>query len=293
MGKTLDQLYNIGEEIYNTSAYKWDGTSRPVLDNYISPWAKYSNYEEASSLYKKSRHYNNAIRYAKTMMESASAQYMDDIAFWNERDERDYTDQSSQVQRYEEAGFNLGYMYGNVDSGNSAVGYNQGDVSINPNDTSNKSVEQLKQVTEVVSGVFNLATDLVKSGFDIRLTDKRTALTAWQEALVHSQGKAIALQNNWTELLRNFSPDGKEVGYHFQNSIAFLSEKLGYELKVKENARLSSFLKYCDELYRNQSTDMVKELFGDLNQLIDGIDNKGLQALLRLLSVMAVSQSQK
>lgn len=293
MAKTLDNLYNTGEEIYNTSPYSWDGKSRPVLDNYLSPWAKYANYEEANSLYSKARHYNNAIRYAKTQMDSALAQYKDDLAFWNERDERDYTDQSSQVQRYQEAGFNMGYMYGNIDSGNTAVGYNQGDASLNPNDTSNKSVEQIKKVTEVVSGVFSLATNLVKSGFDIRLTDKRTALANWQKVVAMHQGQALAYQNQWIEILRTYDINGNSVGDDFEKSIAFLSEKLNYDLRNEEYKRLSTFVKYCDDIYENQSTDMVKDLFGDLNSIINQIDNKGIQALLRLLSVMAVAQSQK
>lgn len=293
MAKTLDWLYERGEQIYSTQPYKWDGKSRPVLTDYTAPWAEYSNYEEANSMYKKARHFNDATRYAKTQLEIAYAQYQDDLAFWNEHDERDYTDQSSQAQRFEDAGFNMGYIYGSIDSGNSAVGYNQGNVSLNPNDTSNRSVEQLKQVNEVVSGVFSLATQLVKSGFDIRLIDKKTAVAQWQKVLTFQQGHALSLQNKWTEILRSYSPDGEDVGDNFEQSIAFLSEKLNYQLRVKEYSRLQTFVKYCDDLYRHQSTDMVKEVFGDLNNIIDSVEGDGIQALLRLLAVMAVSKSQK
>lgn len=295
MGKLQDN-YNIGDTIYQTDSYVWDGNSRPNVNDYIGPWSKYANLEEANSLYKKNRHYNSAIRYAKTQMDAALVQYKDDLAFWNERDERDYSDQSSQVQRYEDAGFNLGYMYGNVDSGNSAVGYNQGDATLNPNDTSNKSVEQSKHVAEVVSGAFSLATSVVKSGYDIKLTDERTALTAWQKIESINRGDAIALQNQWTRILRDFDPDGNslnETGQDFANSIAFLSEKVGYELQSKEYARLSEFVKHCSDLYKNQSTDMVKQLYGDFNEIIDSVDSNAVQVLLRILAVMAVSGAQK
>lgn len=292
MGKRLDSLYNIGQEIYSQSTYKWDGSSRPILDDYISPWSKYANYEEANSIYAKARHYNNAIRYAKTQMEAGAAQYEQDLAFWNERDERNYTSPSAQTQRFEDAGYNLGYMYGSVDSGNSAVGYNQGSTSLDPNDTSNKSMEQVKQVAEVVSGAFSLVTQLVKDGFDIKLIDERTALTQWQKAESIARGTAISLQSQWAEILRTTTPEG-DTTQTFTESIAFLSEKLGYDIKSNEFSRLSTFLKYCDQLYKNQSTDMVKELFGDINDTIKDIDSKGIQSLLRFLSVMAVSIAQK
>ena len=291
MGKLQDN-YNIGQTIYQTDSYVWDGNSRPNLNDYIGPWSKYANLEEANSLYKKNRHYNNAIRYAKTQLDAAMAQYKDDLAFWNERDERAYTDQSSQVQRYEDAGFNLGYMYGNIDSGNSAVGYNQGGDTLNPNDTSNKSFEQSKQVTEVVSDAFSLATKIVQSGFEIKLTDEKSALTAWQRAESVQRGLAISLQNQWTNFLRTTTPSGDE-SVSFSDSIAFLSEKVGYDIKSKEYDRLSEFVKYCGDLYKNQSTDMIKELFGDIDSLIDGIDSKAIQALLRLLAVATVSRAQK
>lgn len=292
MGK-LNDNYNVGQSIYQTDSYVWDGRSRPNVNNYISPWSKYANLEEANSLYKKNRYYNSAIRYAKTQLDAAMAQYEDDLAFWNERDERDYTDQSSQVQRYEDAGFNLGYMYGNVDSGNSAVGYNQGDASLSPNDTSNKSVEQSRQVVEVVSGAFSLATKVVQSGYDIKLTDEKTALTTWQKIESINRGTAISLQNKWIELLRSTDVDGNDVGNDFSKSIAFLSEKIGYQLQDKEYSRLSTFVKYCNDLYKNQSTDMVKELFGDFNEIIDSVDSNAVQVLLRLLAVMVVSDAQK
>lgn len=292
MGRLQDN-YNLGEQIYATESYAWDGKSRPNVNNYLSPWSKYANMEKVNSLYKKNRHLDSAINYAKTQLEAALAQYKDDLAFWNERDERDYTDQSSQRQRYEDAGFNMGYMYSSVDSGNSAVGYNQGDASLTPNDTSNKSVEQSKRVAEVVSGAFSLATNLVKSGYDIKLTDARSALADWQKIESMTRGKALSLQNQWMQILRSVDENGHDVGEDFSKSIAFLSEKVGYDLQSKELSRLSKFVEHCGDLYKNQSTDMVKELFGDFNEIIDSVDSNAVQIILRILAVMAVSGAQK
>lgn len=237
---SLEQNYQYGEKIYNTENYVWDGTSRPNVNDYVKPWARYANLEEKNSLYSKNRHYNSAVKYAKTMLQAAISQYENDLAFWNEQDERSYTSPMSQSQRYEDAGYNLGYMYSQVDSGNSAVGYGQQSSDIESNDTSNKSVEQ---ITKVVSTALNLATSLAKTassiGVDLTQIDVNKANSNYLYSLAqkaNAEQTYIDLQSSWFKYLRDHKPDGSSVSLGendyavWSESLAFLAEKEGYEL---------------------------------------------------------------
>ena len=284
----LQENYNLAEKIYRTENYTWDGKSRPNVHDYISPWSKYANLSEANSLYSENRHYNASINHAKTQLQAALKQYEDDLAFWNELDERSYTTPASQSQRYEDAGYNLGYMYSTVDSGNSAVGYDQSSLGIDNNDTSNKSVDQS---VKVITTAFSIATSLVKTGYELRLVNAQTSLAQWDTIKSQQQGHAISLQNQWTSILRTTSRDGRDVSSDFTQSLAFLSEKVGYELNENELTRLKTFVKYCDQLYSNQSQDMVKELYQNINSIITDVDSPAIQAVLRLLAIAATSSA--
>lgn len=274
MGKLQDN-YNMGDTIYQTESYVWDGKSRPNVNNYIQPWSKYANLQEANSLYKKNLHYNSAIRFAKTQLEAAMAQYKDDLAFWNERDERDYTDQASQVQRYEDAGFNLGYMYGNVDSGNSAVGYNQGDVTLTPNDTSNKSFEQSKVIIDAVYGALSAVTSIVKSGVDVKklpydIAESKSRGGYFSALHVNTQSRTEfqELVNSMRSYFQSHDFDGDSIE-NLGDSVQAAFESIGYKLQDQQFIDRFNWNQYSNQIYKLQS---VPEGFKNIINMITDSD---------------------
>lgn len=56
---------------------------------------------------------------------------------------------------------------------------------------------------------------------------------------------------------------------------------------------MQSFLKYCDKIYENQSTDIRKDLMQDVDNIIKDVDSNGVRAILRLLAIMAISDAEK
>lgn len=268
----LEENYKLGQQIYKTENYTWDGKSRPDVNDYIQPWSKYANMSEANSLYSKNRHLNAAIRYAKTQLNAALKQYDNDMAFWNEKDERAYTSPLSQSQRYEDAGYNMGYMYSSVDSGNSAVGYDQSPSEIENNDTSNKSVDQ---TVKIISTALNLATSLAKTASGIGVDITRMNLNKVNSDYLYSLSKKANaeqtftdLQSSWFQYLREHRPDGSQVSvgendsFVWSESLAYLTEKENYELTANQRKDLDEFLIVAADYYskRNSSFDKVSPL---------------------------------
>lgn len=255
-----DKNAAIADEIYSQSSYSWDGNSRPNINDYVEPWARYANLTESgATAWRKNRYYNDSIRYAKTMLESAISQYDNDVAFWNERDERSYTTPSAQSQRYEDAGYNLGYMYSSVDSGNSAVGYDQNESSYTPNDTSSKSNERAKVVIEAIGTAFDIATKLVKSGINIKklpheIINLRSDSSLKGAQMLNEQERIrlSSMEADFRQYLQEHDKDGNSIeslGESIYYSIATISQRLNEELLLEK----SYFNQYASKLFENQS----------------------------------------
>lgn len=275
-------------DVTSVSPYEWDGNTRPQIDNYIAPWSDYaSRFEYKSAGTSKKKEHNSAIAYAKNRMQAAMKQYQEDLAFWNERDERNYTSQLSQVQRYEDAGFNLGYLYGNVDSGNSAVGYDQGDASFTPSDVSGDETRGLDLAVDIVSAAVSVVSSLAKTGIDLVKLPFETALLQWQKTDIIQSGLAKSLQNQWTQFLRDTTVEGKHTD-DMSKSLAFAFEALPQINADLNNQQLSEFVKYCGKIYENQSTDLNKSLIQDIDKIIADVKSPAVSAILKLLALMAI-----
>lgn len=283
--------------IYGTSSYSWDGKERPKLDDYVAPWAAVASMTPSKWSTKRGNAKNSAITYAKNMMQNAIDQYNSDVDYWNEQDARRYNSPSSQSERYEDAGYNMGYLYGSVTSGNTQSGYSAPDANSDVQD--NEAPESL--VTEVVLPMIDTLGKLTQQGVDIWKTAKEIGRIEAQTDLYSNQSlesvyrgkKASAettmleAQKEWYLFLRNTRPDGYPVddayGHNpkYEQSLAFLSESLGYDIDSAEYQDLSSWLQYCDKAYKNQTTDPMKDVFQD-------IDNSSMpDAVKQTLKVLA------
>lgn len=257
--------------------YVWDGKSRPNVDDYISPWvdmASKTKYKFTGSHYKK--RVNEMISYAQNQLKAAQAQYDNDIAFWNERDERSYTTQSAQAHRFEDAGFNMGYMYSQVDNGNSAVGYNQSSSDFEPVDNTGDELGGFKLVFDIVSSAFTIGTALVKAGISLKkLPDELRLLRNQSNVAFAQSGYYTELANNenlkggllhfeeqlqlW---LQTHKPDGTSTDI-FSDSLAVAMEQLSYKMKDQERIDLVNWNAVSAEIYKLQSTPSASQSFNE------------------------------
>lgn len=266
--------------VYSTAPYSWDGSSRPQLADYIGPWNPVASATESKWNTKRGRNRNAAITYAKNMLQGAISQYNSDLDFWNEQDSRRYNTPASQSERYENAGYNLGYMYGSVSSGNTQSGYSSPDASSDVQD--NEAPESL--VSEVILPLIETLGSLTKQGVDIWRTVKEIGKIGEQTKLFQAQrmesysrgsrasaeASLISAQSEWYQYLRTTKPDGSSVDSmgdvpNFSQSIAFLSESLGYDVQSSEYKDLQTWLTYCEKAYNNQTTEPMKDIFQDID----------------------------
>lgn len=258
--------------IYDVQPYSWDGKSRPNIDDYTSPWiekASQTMYKYTASAKRKS--INAEITYAKNQLQNALAKYQADFDFWSEQDERNYTSQSAQKQRYEEAGFNLGYLYNQVDSGNSAVGYSNPDVSYEPNENIGDNLGGVKVVADIVGTIVGVASSLLSAG--VKVAELPAKL-----AQMKSNTELNKASLEWTNLLRSVDSDGNKVGT-ITKSLAFELQNIGVQqasttLKCSQQqlSQLTEFTSKCAAIYELQGTDPRKEASTALQDMIKNID---------------------
>lgn len=282
-------------ELYSRQHYKWDGKARPKIDDYISPWINVASETMYSSAFNKNRkEHNKQVTYAKNQLEIATKQFNEDLAFWNERDERDYTDQASQAQRYEDAGFNMGYMYDKIDSGNSAVGYNQQDASIQPADNSANELDLVKTVSSVVATCVSAVTSLINTGVKLKeLPARIKQMTA--------SGELTQVQADWQKVLQSVDKGGHAVD-DVTKSLAFELQTIGaksaqqsLDIGAEQLKQLQEFTNKCASIYEIQGTDPRKEASNALQEMIKGLDlswlgeNQGFgRFILQMLGFWAV-----
>lgn len=277
--------------VYNVTSYSWDGNDRPNLADYTAPWQNYASKVDAKWNTKNWREYQNAVNYARDQLKIAQEQYNADLDFWNERDSRDYNDPVSQTNRYKEAGYNLGYLYGSVESGNTSSGYNGSPAQMDEFG-SEAPEKDITDAVGIVTGALRVVTDLAKTGVDLAKTPSEIALNQWRKVESIERGQVLSLQNVWTNILRDFDKDGNETG-DFSKSLAFALEQARLGQIDLSNSQMQSFLKYCDDIYENQSTDIRKDLMQDVDNLINGVDSDSVRAVLRLLAIFSMSRAEK
>lgn len=277
--------------VYNVTPYSWNGNERPNLSDYTSPWQNYASKVDAQWNTDSWRKYQNAVNYARDQLKIAQEQYNADLDYWNERDSRDYNDPVSQTNRYKEAGYNLGYLYGSVESGNTSSGYAGSPANIEEfgSDSPEKGLDD---AVGIVTGALRVVTDLAKSGVDLAKMPSEIALNKWRRAESQERGLALTLQNQWTKILRDYNKDGSQV-WDFTKSLAFALDQAKLGQIDLSNQQIQSFLKYCDKIYENQSTDISKDLMQDVDNIIKDVDSTAGRAILRLLAIMAVSDARK
>lgn len=284
------------EQVYTNASYVWDGKERPVLSNYTAPWSYYASQQPSTVL---SRRQIQAIDYAKLKLQEATKQFENDLSYWNEQDERSYTSPISQTQRYDDAGFNMGYLYSQVDSGNSAVGYNQQSTSI---DT--QTSDAYKQGLDVVARLVGSALDVSKYVPAIAKLPSELDLNEAREQLAYAQANDSSasamiqdLQGSWFQFLREHDKDGKQVGYRedggydWSNSIAFLLEQENYKLKANERQDLDEWLKQAAKVYKNQSSENVNSANRVANEIWNSDLPKGVKIFLGILQTLLPSTS--
>lgn len=258
--------------IYDVPSYVWDGKSRPNIDDYTRPWsqkASDSMYSWAFTDYRKA--HNAEITYAKNKLNDAIAQYENDLAFWNEMDERWYTSQASQAQRYEDAGFNLGYLYDKIDSGNSAVGYAQGDSQYTPAENYANEGEIVKTVSSVISSCVGVVSSLINAGVNLaQLPARIKQMTA--------AGELTSIQANWQRVLQSVGTDGKKID-DVSKSIAFALQQMNYKqsqqslsISAENLKHLQEFTLHAAKIYTLQGTDPRKEASDSLQKMIKSMD---------------------
>lgn len=277
--------------VYNVTPYSWDGNERPNLSDYTSPWQNYASKVDAKWNTKKWRDYQSAVNYARDQLKIAQEQYNADLDYWNERDSRDYNDPLSQTNRFKEAGYNLGYLYGSVESGNTSSGYN-GSPAQMEDFGSDAPEKDLSDAVTIVTGALRAVTDLAKTGVDLAKMPSEIALTKFRTKEVAESANLKSLERNWLAFLRGVTVDGKDTDV-YSNSFAFALEQSRLGQINLSNQQMQSFVKYCDNIYKNQGTDIRKELMQDVDKLIEGVDSDAVKAILRLLAIMSMSSAEK
>lgn len=262
--------------IYDVSPYKWDGQSRPNVDDYIKPWVKDASqtmYKYTGLRYKKE--HNAMVTYAKNQLQAALAQYDSDLAFWNERDERDYTDQVSQLQRFEDAGFNMGYMYSAVDNGNSAVGYNQDSAGFEPSENQGDELGGVKTVVDCVTSALSLVAPMINSGISLSKLPYELALLQSQKGSNESSARLANISAKMQEFMQSHDYSGNAVD-SLGESLAFSFQQMQYNLvQNQSNLAYASWIdktkwnEVADRIYQKQATPTASEAF---NQWIYSLD---------------------
>lgn len=267
--------------IYDTSPYSWNGEDRPVISDYIGPWNYVASMTPSKWATASGNARNAAITYAKNMMQNAISQYNSDLDYWNELDSRSYNTPASQSERFQNAGYNMGYMYGSVSSGNTQSGYSSPDASSDVQE--NEAPESL--VSEIVLPMINTLGSLASQGVDIWREVKDIGRIDQQTKLYQAQthesfsrsskalfeAELISAQKEWFLFLRNHRPDGTPVEEAYganaklEQSIAFLAESLNYDTNSAEYQDLQKWLNYCDKAYQNETTQPMKDVFQDID----------------------------
>ena len=285
------------DEIYSVTPYSWDGKSRPVLTDYVAPWEKYSALGiSEGTIWSNVKARNNAIRYAQNMKETAIKQYEDDIAYWNERDERAYTTPSAQSQRYEDAGYNMGYMYSSVDSGNSAVGYSQSSYSPEYKESRDNSIETVFKILntglEVVTKLAKTATSMGVDITKMSLNDINCDYLYSLAKKANAEQTFIDLQSSWYQYLREHNKKGEQVSigendaFDWSESIAFEIEQEGVKLTANQRKDLDAFLAVAAEYYQKRNTqyDNVSPLAAATNNIQNSDMPKWLKTVILTLA---------
>lgn len=266
--------------IYDTSPYVWNGENRPLISDYIGPWNEVASMTPSKWATAAGNTRNSAITYAKNMMQNAISQYNSDLDFWNEQDSRRYNSPASQSERFEDAGYNMGYLYGQVSSGNTNSGYNSPDASsdVQQNDAPDSLV------SEVVLPMINTLGSLANQGVDIWRTVKDIGRIEQQKHLYYAQtaeslsrgrkasneATLVRAQYEWYDFLRHTTPSGEPISSdgdipRYQDSLAFLAESLNYDIDSAEYKDLQTWLNYCDKAYNNETTQPMKDVFQDID----------------------------
>lgn len=264
MGKFKDNAYTMSD-VTSIPDYVWDGNKRPVLSDYTKPW----NVIASGPTYNNPLKYwitenNSAVYYAINKIKEATAQFEQDLAYWNERDERLYTTPLAQTQRYGEAGYNMGYLYGNVDSGNSAVGYDQGDSQFDISTPPNVNrLEPISKIFGMALDVAKFVPSLVKLPSELNLNKAREELSYAQLNDANASAMIKDLQGGWFQFLREHDKDGNQVSigendaFNWSESIAFLLEKEKYKISKNERRDLDLWLESAADVYENQTISNV------------------------------------
>lgn len=262
--------------IYDVSPYVWDKKSRPNINDYTKPWMKDASqtmYKYTGLQYKKD--HNAMVTYAKNQLQAALAQYDADLAFWNEQDEREYTNQSSQLQRFEDAGFNMGYMYSAVDNGNSAVGYNQESAHYDPSDNHGDELGGVKLVVDCVTSALSLVAPMIKSGISLAKLPHEIALLKSQKGSNDASARMANIGAKMQEFMQSHDYAGNAVN-SLGESLAFSFQQMQYDLAQNQsNLAYASWIdktkwnEVADRIYQKQATPTASEAF---NQWVYSLD---------------------
>lgn len=275
------QNSTVGSSLYprwpDSQPYVWDGKERPNIDNYLKPWQYLASQTKYKYTFDDRKKYHNAmITYAQNQMMAAQAQYDNDLAFWNERDERNYTSQLAQRERYEDAGFNLGYLYNQVDNGNSSVGYNQESSQFEPTENEGDEFGGFKIVFDAVTTALSIGTKIIQAGISLKKLPAELALLAEQRLATRYQALASSalsvlygeksrfqeLQNELREFIQYHDKDGNSVE-NLGNSLAVAMEQLSYRIKSQEETDLINWNQVSKQIYKLQSTPSASQAYND------------------------------
>lgn len=283
----MPNTYYTMSDVTSVQDYQWGGKDRPNINDYVGPWNEYaSGYVYENTLGSKRKEHNSAVAYAQNKLAAARVQYDSDMAFWNERDERDYTDPFSQANRLKEAGFNLGYMYSTVDSGNSAVGYNQESSDYDLSEANKgHDLEATKMVVDAVMTAFDLATNIARSVGSISKIPHEIALMKSQGANQDSQAALAKINAAFESFMQSHDDDGNKVN-DMGKSLAFSFKQMQYGLMQNQiNLTHQEWIdkvnwnKVSEQIYKNQSAPTTSEAFSNYIMSLD-IPDYGKAALL-------------
>lgn len=250
MGRKKDVI----QGVQSAQSYSWDGTSRPQLSDYTEPWANYANLDLYQNPYKFSRKqkFNDSVLLARTMMDIATAQYKDDLAYWQEQDTRAYNSPVAASSRFEDAGFNMGYMYSKVDAGYSD-GYAQNDYSPYVNEGRNDENERAQKVMSVVSSAHQIASGVLSQGISLRKVPYEINKLIQDANLSSSSAALRDIEAGMKELLLTHNSSGENVedsihSMYYEMSLATLVQSWRNSDNLEANADFMS--NRADELSR-------------------------------------------
>lgn len=256
--------------------YVWDGHSRPNVNDYTAPWAKTASKSTYKYAWTKSRReHNQAVTYAKNQLQAALAQYDADLSYWQEQDERRYTSQASQAQRYEDAGFNMGYVYGSVDNGNSAVGYNPSSSDFNPADNEVDDIGGVKLIVDCVTNALSLVTPLIQSGISLKKLPHEIEQIKAGTSNLKAQAGLAEVHTQLQSFLQSHDMNGDPVD-SLGDSLAFAMQEVQYfmtnnqsNLAFEQVRDMQEWNLVAKEIYELQKTPTASEAF---NKWINSLD---------------------